>query len=49
MHVIFGKRRNRTCRCFAFRGVPEPAIVSLWTLELKHHDAKIRADVPLLT
>jgi hypothetical protein len=32
-----------------FAVVPEPAIDSPWTLELKHHDAKIRAEIPLLT
>jgi hypothetical protein len=32
-----------------FAGVPQPAIDSPWTLELKHHDAKIRAEIALLT
>jgi hypothetical protein len=31
-----------------FAGVPESAIDSPWTLELKHHGAKIRAEIPLL-
>jgi hypothetical protein len=29
--------------------VPELAIDSPWTLELKHNDAKIRSEIPLLT
>ena len=32
-----------------FAGVSELAIDSPWTLKLKHNDAKIRAEIPLLT
>jgi hypothetical protein len=34
---------------FPFAGLPQPAIDSPWTLELKHNDAKIRSEIPLLT
>jgi len=41
---------NRTCRLFLpFAGALGPAIDSPWTLELKHHDAKIHAEIPLST
>jgi hypothetical protein len=33
-----------------FAGVPEPAIDSPWTLEVKHYTiVKVRAEIPLLT
>jgi hypothetical protein len=33
-----------------FAGVPEPAIDSPWTLEVKHYTiVKLRAEIPLLT
>ena len=33
-----------------FAGVPEPAIDSPWTLEVKHYTiVKIRAEIPLLS
>ena len=38
---------NRACRLFCLSG--EPAINSTWTLKLKHHDAKIHVEIPLLT
>jgi hypothetical protein len=48
--LFFGNRINRTYRCFfPFAGLPQPAIDSPWTLELKHNDAKIRSEIPLLT
>jgi len=34
---------------FPFAGLPQPAIDSPWTLELKQNDAKIRSEIPLLT
>jgi len=49
LHVVFGNRIKRTCRCFAFAGLPQPASDSPWTLELKQNDAKIRSEIPLLT
>jgi hypothetical protein len=32
-----------------FAGISELAIDSPWTLKFKHNDAKIRAEIPLLT
>jgi hypothetical protein len=34
---------------FPFAALPQPAIDSPWTLELKQNDAKIRSEIPLLT
>ena len=41
---------NRTCCCFCLsQEYQQLAIDSPWTLKLKHNDAKIRAEIPLLT
>jgi hypothetical protein len=41
---------NRTCRfVFAFRGSTGAGDRFAWTLELRRPDAKIRAEIPLLT
>jgi len=41
--LFFVKRMNRACRCFAFRGNAGAGERFAVELELKDHDAKIRA------
>jgi len=48
--LFFRKRVNRTCRFdFAFRGSTGAEDRFAWALELRRHDAKIRAEIPRLT
>jgi hypothetical protein len=48
--LFFRKPMNRTCRfVFAFRGSTGAGDRFAWTLELRRPDAKIRAEIPLLT
>ena len=50
MHFVFSQTYESNLPfCFAFRGSTGAGDRFAWTLELRHHDAKIRAEIPLLT
>jgi hypothetical protein len=50
MHLVFSRTYESNLPfCFAFRGSTGAGDRFAWTLELRRHDAKIRAEIPLLT